>query len=84
MKLSKWVVPTFFKQNKKISLLILIAFLTLVNLFLWPKKPPNIILILVDTLRADYLGCYGFDGDIYPHIDNFASKSILFESTRVR
>jgi arylsulfatase A-like enzyme len=41
--------------------------------------PPSIILIVVDTLRADYLGCYGFDGDISPGIDELATESVLFE-----
>jgi arylsulfatase A-like enzyme len=40
---------------------------------------PPIILILVDTLRADYLGAYGFDGGISPNIDALASESVVFE-----
>jgi len=43
-------------------------------------EPPSIILIVVDTLRADYLGCYGFDGDISPGIDELAEESVLFEN----
>jgi len=42
-------------------------------------QPPSIILIVIDTLRADYLGCYGFDGDISPRIDELAAESVLFE-----
>ena len=42
-------------------------------------QPPSIVLIVVDTLRADYLGCYGFDGEISPNIDELAAESILFE-----
>jgi arylsulfatase A-like enzyme len=41
---------------------------------------PSIILILVDTLRADYLGVYGFDGPISPRIDAFVAESVLFEN----
>lgn len=43
-----------------------------------PSRQPNVIFILVDTLRADYLGCYGFEGDVSPHIDHFASTSVQF------
>jgi len=43
-------------------------------------QPPSIILIVVDTLRADYLGCYGFEGDISPRIDELAAESVLFEN----
>jgi arylsulfatase A-like enzyme len=41
---------------------------------------PSIVLIVVDTLRADYLGCYGFDGDISPNIDALAEESFVFNS----
>ena len=34
-----------------------------------PESLPNIVLIIVDTLRADNLGCYGFSEEISPEID---------------
>jgi arylsulfatase A-like enzyme len=40
---------------------------------------PNIVLITVDTLRADHLSSYGFDGQTTPHIDALAAESALFE-----
>jgi arylsulfatase A-like enzyme len=39
---------------------------------------PNIILLTLDTLRPDRLGCYGFSPSITPHIDRLAEKSIIF------
>lgn len=40
----------------------------------------NIILISLDTLRADHLGCYGYKrGDISPNIDRLAQSGVLFE-----
>jgi len=39
---------------------------------------PSIILIVVDTLRVDYLGAYGFQGDVSPHFDRLAGESLLF------
>lgn len=39
----------------------------------------NIILISVDTLRADHLGCYGYKKNTSPHIDKFSKESILFK-----
>ncbi len=37
------------------------------------------ILISVDTLRADPLGCYGYERDTSPEIDSLAARGILFE-----
>lgn len=43
-------------------------------------KRPNIILISVDTLRADHLGCYGYEKDTSPNVDEFAKEGILFKN----
>ncbi len=40
---------------------------------------PNLLLIMVDTLRADYLGTYGFERDISPKMDELANDSVVFE-----
>lgn len=42
---------------------------------------PNILLITVDTLRADHLSCYGFRKIETPNIDDLAKNGILFEKT---
>ena len=42
-----------------------------------PAKP-NILLITVDTLRADHLGCYGDKGIRTPAIDALAARGVLF------
>src|SRR5262245_25796225 len=39
----------------------------------------NVVLVTLDTLRADRLGCYGYTGGATPHIDELASKGVLFE-----
>lgn len=44
-----------------------------------PEDLPNVVLIVVDTLRADHLGCYGYYRDTTPNIDAFASEALLFE-----
>lgn len=42
-------------------------------------KKPNIFIYLIDTLRADHLGCYGYSKETTPRIDSFAKGSILFK-----
>jgi len=44
--------------------------------------PPgtNVFLIVVDTLRADHLGCYGYSRNTSPHLDALAKESILFKN----
>lgn len=39
----------------------------------------NVLLISLDTTRADRLGCYGQSGDPTPHIDRLAREGVLFE-----
>ncbi|MCP4660174.1 MAG: sulfatase, partial [bacterium] len=44
-----------------------------------PPRRPHVIIYLVDTLRADHLGCYGYRKPISPRIDAFAADAVLFE-----
>jgi len=49
---------------------------------LWSKvgvDKPNVILITLDTTRADHIGCYGYSGGKTPHLDALAERGILFE-----
>jgi len=62
------------------------ALLVLFNVSIWTykglNKPdmPNVVLITIDTLRADHLGSYGYKRDTSPNIDSLAEKGILFEN----
>lgn len=40
---------------------------------------PDIFFIVLDTQRADRLGCYGHDQAITPNLDHFAWQGVLFE-----
>lgn len=44
-----------------------------------PPNPLNVILVSIDTLRADHLGCYGYPRETSPRIDAFSREAILFE-----
>jgi arylsulfatase A-like enzyme/Tfp pilus assembly protein PilF len=41
---------------------------------------PGVILITVDTLRADRLGCYGYAGAASPNIDALAAEGVRFRT----
>ena len=42
---------------------------------------PNVILIIVDTLRADHLSCYHYERLTSSNLDQLATKGVLFENT---
>lgn len=44
------------------------------------SSSPNIVLIVVDALRKDFIGAYGFPLDTTPCIDRLAKSGILFEN----
>jgi arylsulfatase A-like enzyme len=43
----------------------------------------SILLISIDTLRADHLGCYGYPRRTSPFIDSVAAQGTLFENAMV-
>ena len=45
-----------------------------------PAPARNVLLIVADTLRADRLGCYGYERDTSPAIDALAAGGVLWES----
>lgn len=44
----------------------------------------GLILISVDTLRADHLGAYGYERDTSPFLDSLAARGVLFENAFVQ
>lgn len=40
---------------------------------------PNVVFILVDTLRADRLGCYGYGRQLTPTMDALAAEGVRFD-----
>jgi len=45
------------------------------------RRKPNILLIGIDSLRADHMSCYGYPKLTTPHMDRFAQGGTLFERT---
>jgi arylsulfatase A-like enzyme len=45
-----------------------------------PPRGPNVLLISIDTLRPDHVGCYGYGRDTSPNLDRLAAEGVLFEN----
>ena len=43
-------------------------------------KKPNILIIVIDSLRADHVSCYGYHRQTTPSIDRLAAEGCLFET----
>jgi choline-sulfatase len=71
------------RRSVKMFAALLVAALVLGGWFLAHREDsapdrPNVILISIDTCRADYLGCYNSDWTTTPNIDAFAGSATLF------
>ena len=44
------------------------------------EKTPNVLILVIDTLRADHLSSYGYYRDTDPNITQFATQGVLFEN----
>src|ERR1700704_7031367 len=70
------MVPAFRRL-----ILILTALTALCAAAPTPAKPAlNVVLITIDTLRADHLGCYGYKQIKTPNIDGLAADGVRFEN----
>jgi arylsulfatase A-like enzyme/Flp pilus assembly protein TadD len=45
-----------------------------------PKGPFNVVLVTLDTTRADRLGCYGFSGVETPNLDALCRDAVVFDN----
>ncbi len=70
-------------KNYKIIVILLGSLVTItlgLTLRLQGDLHPNIILITVDALRADHLGCYGYQRNTSPNIDKLAKQGTVFHN----
>jgi arylsulfatase A-like enzyme len=44
-----------------------------------PERPPNVLFIVWDTVRADHLSLYGYDRPTTPRLDAFARDAVVYE-----
>ena len=75
-----------FRMYTTVSFVVLaLAALLIAGAAMWRHFAPrtheicNVLLISIDTCRADHLGCYGYPLDTTPNIDAIAGEGIVFE-----
>ncbi len=72
MKLRWW-------QISCCALVVLLVTSVVWSRWFGPEKPVNILLVTLDTTRADRLGCYGYSAGETPNLDALAKRGVLFE-----
>ncbi len=45
-----------------------------------PKRPPNLLIFAIDSIRRDHMSCYGYSRLTTPHMDRLAARGTLFEN----
>lgn len=72
------------RRNTLLALFVVIMILGVTAALVFKsafRRPAcNIVLISLDTCRADCLGCYGYGEDATPNIDGVAREGIIFEN----
>src|SRR5262245_49569433 len=66
-------------QRRRLTVLIPAVILIVGGIWLWPRPKPPVLLITLDTTRADRLGCYGYGGGRTPVLDALAEGGVLCE-----
>jgi arylsulfatase A-like enzyme len=65
-----------------LRVLVALAALLLASCHRQPPRPRNVILIVVDTLRADRLSAFGYARQTSPNVDAFAREAVKLTADR--
>ena len=62
--------------------LVAIAAVAVAAWFVWlrPARAPDVVLVVIDTLRADRVGCYGRTTAATPVLDGLATRGVRFSN----
>ena len=71
--MSQWCGPV---RGSGLGWFLVLALLTSCS---EPPRPQNAIIIVLDTLRADRLGCYGNERNTSPSLDALAARGVRFD-----
>lgn len=69
-------MPVIFRR---ITMVLTVLGVVSVGAHAAPKSARNVVLITIDTLRADHLGCYGYKEIKTPNVDALAGDGTRFE-----
>ncbi len=76
------VLKTSPVNIRALSVILSIILLLNVSIYsfhrLYEPEHPNVIILLIDALRADHLSCYGYSRDTTPNIDKFSKDAVMF------
>jgi len=72
-----------YMRRTAVTLILFLVILSLYNIIDNKKngpKGPNVIFIIIDTLRADHLSCNGYHRNTTPNIDKLSLDSIFYKN----
>jgi arylsulfatase A-like enzyme len=75
----EWGLALQTMRRRLASIVVAAAALALPFAACGRSRPPNVVLIVVDSLRADALGPHGTEPSVSPSIDRLASEGLRFE-----
>ncbi|HWP93815.1 MAG TPA: sulfatase [Thermodesulfobacteriota bacterium] len=61
-----------------IGIVLLLNLSTLLTHRLYPNDSPNVMILLIDCLRADHLSLYGYNRKTTPNIDELSKDAVVF------
>lgn len=77
--MSPWIKNVLWGTGVAVCAVIIVVATTTSTAKPAATGPRNLILISIDTMRADCLGCYGYPRATSPRIDRMAAEGVLFE-----
>lgn len=73
------LMPVTEERDMKKILLIIIMMIVILTTSCGRENRVNVLLVLMDTVRADHLSCYGYQRNTTPHIDSLAAAGTRAE-----
>lgn len=79
MSASLWGDGDVWYRPARVRLILLAVVLPLLPATLRADPTTAVVLVTIDTLRADHLSCYGYERPTTPFLDRLAREGVLFE-----